>query len=102
MALEGDGQLREYLARLSDHQLAGLGFGTGFGHDVLPEALVQEATVRGFPLFEVPYDAPFVQITESAFDRLVNEQYDIRRRAMALHAQLARLVIAQRGRAELV
>ena len=102
MALDGDEPCREYIARLSDHQLAGLGFGTGFGHDALPESLVREAAARGFPLFEVPYDVPFIAITESAFDRLVNEQYDVLRRGMALHAQLERLVIEQRGLAELV
>jgi purine catabolism regulator len=102
MALSGDEQLREYVQRLSDHKLAGLGFGTGFGHDALPEALVKEAGARGLPLFEVPYDVPFIAITESAFDRLVNDQYDILRRGMALHAQLERLVIEQRGLSELV
>jgi purine catabolism regulator len=102
MALTGDAALREYVRRLSDHQLAGLGFGTGFDYDALPAALVSEATARGLPLFEVPYDLPFIAITESAFDRLVNEQYDILRRGMAVRAQLERLVIDERGLDELV
>src|SRR3954452_19954368 len=45
---------RAYVERLADHGLAGLGFGVGFGHDAVPEALVEAARARGFPLFAVP------------------------------------------------
>ena len=34
---------REFCRRLADHQLAGIGFGTGFGHKAIPEALLDEA-----------------------------------------------------------
>src|SRR5512144_1186008 len=59
MALTGPDQIRAYLERLVRHQLAGLGFGTGFGHASVPPALVQAAEQHGFPLFEVPYEVPF-------------------------------------------
>src|SRR5689334_9042902 len=42
---------RSFVKRLADHHLAGLGFGTGFGHDGLPKALVDEARKLDFPLF---------------------------------------------------
>ena len=45
---------RELIERLADHEIAGLGFGTGFAHKRLPAALVTAARKRGFPLFEVP------------------------------------------------
>src|SRR4051794_16402557 len=66
---------REYIARLADHGLAGLGFGVGFGHSEVPAALVEAAAERDFPLIEIPYDTPFIAVTEKAFARLVNEQY---------------------------
>ena len=47
----------------------------------LPEALVDEARRRDFPLFEVPYEMPFIAITEKAFGHLVNEQYEMLRSA---------------------
>src|SRR6201995_4575916 len=55
MALETPEQQREFLARLADHQLAGLGFGTGCRHREVPPALLEGAAEREFPVFEVPY-----------------------------------------------
>src|SRR2546429_6976256 len=73
-------QQREFLTRLADHQLAGLGFGTGFMHEVVPAPLLEVASDRGFPVFEVPYELPFIAVTEAAFAKLVNEQYAVLRR----------------------
>jgi len=74
---------REFIERLVDHQIAGLGFGTGFAHKRLPAPLVAAARKRNFPLFEVPYELPFIAITERAFAQLVNERYEILQRNMA-------------------
>jgi purine catabolism regulator len=74
---------REFIDRLADHQIAGLGFGTGFAHKRLPPALVTAAGKRGFPLFEVPYALPFIAITERAFAQLVRERYEMLQRNMA-------------------
>jgi len=88
---------RAFVARLADHQLAGLGFGTGFAHRGVPTAVVEAAQERGLPLVEVPYDVPFIAVTEAAFSRLVNEQYAVLRRAIAAHERLERIVLAERG-----
>jgi DNA-binding PucR family transcriptional regulator len=93
---------RAFVRLLADHQLAGLGFGTGFGHAKLPAALAREAAEVGFPLFEVPYELPFIALTEQAFTRLVNEQYELLQRGIALHKRLERLVLEERGLDELV
>ena len=79
------------------HNLAGLGFGTGFGHRKLPKALVDEAAKQDFPLFEVPYSMPFIALTEKAFTRLVNEQYEVLQRGIAVQRRLERLVLEERG-----
>ncbi len=97
MALQTDEQQREFLTRLADHQLAGLGFGVGFSHPAAPPALVQTATEREFPVFEVPYDVPFIAVTEAAFTQLVNEQYAVLRRALAAHERLEHVVLSERG-----
>jgi PucR family transcriptional regulator, purine catabolism regulatory protein len=73
---------RELIDRLADHDIAGLGFGTGFAHKLLPAALVTAARRRAFPLFEVPYELPFIAITERAFAQLVNERYEMLQRNM--------------------
>jgi PucR family transcriptional regulator, purine catabolism regulatory protein len=80
--LTGPKAQRELVDRLADHDIAGLGFGTGFAHKRLPAALVAQARKRGFPLFEVPYELPFIAITERAFAQLLNERYELLQRTM--------------------
>src|SRR3954468_24480651 len=41
---------RELIERLADHDIAGLGFGTGFAHKRVPPALATAARKRDFPL----------------------------------------------------
>src|SRR5919202_6985464 len=101
MALDSARKQREYVARLADHGLAGMGFGTGFAHKVVPRALLEACEARDFPLFEVPYEVPFIQITEKAFARLVNEQYALLQRSIAVHRRLEQLVLDERGLDEL-
>ena len=74
---------RDLIARLADHGIAGLGLGTGFSHKRLPPALVTAARKRAFPLFEVPYELPFIAITERVFAQLVDERYEMLQRNMA-------------------
>src|SRR5213078_1157347 len=88
---------RAYVEQLSEHGLAGLGFGLGFGHDQVPAALREAAASRGFPLFCVPYELPFIAVTERAFTQLVNEQYAVMRRSIAAHERLQRIVLSERG-----
>src|SRR4051794_38478330 len=92
---------RSFVRLLADSNLAGLGFGTGFSHRKLPKALVDEAEKRDFPLFEVPYSTPFIAITEKAFARLVNEQYEVLQRGIAVQRRLERLVLEERGLEEI-
>ena len=63
----------------------------------MPEALAAAAEEYGFPLFEVPYELPFIAITEKAFSHLVNEQYAVLRRALSAHERLERIVLSEGG-----
>jgi len=74
---------RQLIERLADHEIAGLGFGTGFRHKRLPPALLAAARKRSFPVFEVPYELPFIAITERAFAQLLDERYEMLQRNMA-------------------
>ena len=51
----------------------------------------------GFPLFEVPYEVPFIAVTEKAFTHLVNEHYAVLQRALSAHERLERIVLSERG-----
>jgi purine catabolism regulator len=97
LSLASAEEQRAYVAQLADHGLAGLGFGVGFGHESVPEALVEAAAERDFPLIEIPYDTPFIAVTEKAFARLVNEQYALLQRSIAVQERLQRIVLSERG-----
>src|SRR4051794_16271958 len=97
LALDTAKRQREFIATLADHGLAGVGLGTGFTHETVPDALVEAANERGFPLFEVPYEVPFIALTEQAFTRLVNEQYALLQRSIAAQERLQRIVLSERG-----
>src|SRR3954447_26490888 len=97
MQLDTAKRQREFVVRLADHQLAGLGLGTGFAHDAVPKAMIEAAEDRDFPVFEVPYEVPFIAITEKAFTRLVNEQDAVLQRSIAAHEGLERIVLSEHG-----
>jgi purine catabolism regulator len=88
---------REYVERLAGHGLSGLGLGTGFAHATVPQAMTEAADRLGFPLFEVPYEVPFIAVTEKAFTHLVNEHYAVLQRALSAHERLERIVLSERG-----
>jgi PucR family transcriptional regulator, purine catabolism regulatory protein len=88
---------REYVARLVRHGIAGVGLGVGFEHVALPDALLEAAHERALPLFEVPYELPFIALTERAFAHLAGEQYEALRRSTAIQGRLERLVLEERG-----
>jgi purine catabolism regulator len=97
IGLDSPKRQRDYIATLADHGLAGLGLGTGFTHEKVPKALADAARDRDFPLFEVPYELPFIAVTEKAFTRLVNEQYALLQRSIAAQERLQRIVLSERG-----
>ena len=97
LSLDTAERQREYVRLLASSGLAGVGFGTGFDHAKLPKPLLEEAEELGFPVFEVPYEMPFIAITEAAFSRLVNEQYDVLSRGIAVNERLERLVLEGGG-----
>jgi purine catabolism regulator len=95
----GDGAdtQRRYVRRLSDHGLAGLGFGVGFDYPDVPDAVVDEADRLGFPVLAVPYDVPFIAITKAAFAHLASEELERVNEALAVHERLSQAVLDGRG-----
>lgn len=97
MLLDTPERQREFVELLCDRRLAGIGFGTGFLHERVPPALIETAIELEFPVFEVPYELPFIAVTEAAFSKLVNEQYAVLRRALSAQERLERVVLSERG-----
>jgi PucR family transcriptional regulator, purine catabolism regulatory protein len=97
MQLDSPERQREFVRMLADCRLAGIGFGVGFAHKQVPPALLEAAVEHDFPVFEVPYELPFIAVTEAAFSKLVNEQYAVLRRALSAQERLERVVLSERG-----
>lgn len=97
LGLSTDDRQRAFVEAVADHGLAGLGFGVGFAHERVPDAMLEIARERGFPILEIPYELPFIAVTEKAFTRLVNEQYAVLQRSIAAQERLQRIVLSERG-----
>jgi purine catabolism regulator len=92
-----DEDQRAFLQQLIDANLAGLGFGVGFSFKKVPQAMIDLAEEHDFPLFEVPYNVPFIAITEAVSSKIVNEQYALLQRSLAVHEKLTKIVLEERG-----
>ncbi|HVF76932.1 MAG TPA: PucR family transcriptional regulator [Solirubrobacteraceae bacterium] len=95
--LDSEQRQRDYVLRLASHGIAGIGLGVGFTHATLPGAMLEAAEERALPVFEVPYELPFMAITEHAFAHLISAQYDALRRSTEIQGRLERLVLEERG-----
>lgn len=85
-----------YVARLVQRGVNGLGFGSGVHSQGVPDALVTACAAQGLPLFEVPYDVPFIAIARGHAEAIAALAYA--RRTWALDAQRALAIAALRPR----
>jgi purine catabolism regulator len=62
--LEGraDDDVRELVAECDDARIAAIAFGIGPVFDDLPDALLEEAGERGYPVLAVPRETPFMDV----------------------------------------
>jgi purine catabolism regulator len=95
-------QQRSYIRRLVKAELAGLGFGLGFGFDDVPEALVRAADREKFPVVAVPYPVPFIAIAEAVSSRLGEERIREAQMSVEIHESLASLVSEGAGPADVL
>ena len=65
---------QRFVELLAQSGLAGLGLGLGFGFDACPAEARTAADRLGFPVFTIPYEIPFIAITEAVFTGLSNQR----------------------------
>ncbi|SEJ32425.1 PucR family transcriptional regulator [Demequina mangrovi] len=83
-----------YVRRLARSGMLGLGFGTEVVRNGVPEALIDACREARLPLWEVPYDTPFIALARANAEALAAVAYE--RRTWALDAQRAVAVAALR------
>ncbi|HET6496050.1 MAG TPA: PucR family transcriptional regulator ligand-binding domain-containing protein [Thermoleophilia bacterium] len=86
-------RLRELVAC----NIAGLGFGTGFGFDEVPPALVRSAEECGLPLFEIPCHVSLSALSEAVAAKIVSDRYSLLQRSLAVYEKLTRIVLEEEG-----
>jgi purine catabolism regulator len=64
----------DYVERLVNHGIRGLGFATQVIHGVLPPGLVEACRKQELPLLEVPDRTPFIAVIRFVADWLAREQ----------------------------
>ncbi|MCU1635041.1 MAG: hypothetical protein JWQ68_280 [Cryobacterium sp.] len=106
LPLSDERSMRAYVHRLADHKLSGIGFGTGAGaytpYAVVPDAVLVAARHRGLPVLEVPFDTPYVAVSEFVTTKLASEQLLTVQRAYDVQRQLTTAALEPRGWAEVV
>ena len=65
---------RDYVGRLKQRGVLGLGFATQIAHDAVPEQLIDVCDELGFPLIEVAGRTPFIAIIRYVADVTAAEQ----------------------------
>src|SRR6185312_15243032 len=66
-----------------------LGYGTGLSHRSVPAAVIRKATELGLPVFEVPYETPFMAITKLIADALNDDHLKRLEQLLQGHQKLA-------------
>ncbi|MGW7005354.1 PucR family transcriptional regulator [Streptomyces sp. NPDC054933] len=89
--------LRDYVYRLADAGVVGLGFGVGLGHDAVPEPLVSAAEERGLPLLRVPRPTPFIAISKAVSAAIAADQYKAVTTGLEAQRELTRAALAPDG-----
>ncbi|HSZ38375.1 MAG TPA: PucR family transcriptional regulator ligand-binding domain-containing protein [Trebonia sp.] len=93
MRLRGRPEFAAYVRRLAAAGVSGVGFGTGVRHASLPRALSEAAETEGLPVLEVPYETPFVAISEAVSSRLAADQASAAARTQEIQRELTRRTV---------
>ncbi|MEY9850189.1 PucR family transcriptional regulator [Streptacidiphilus sp. MAP5-3] len=99
---KGKEKLRQYVHRLADAGVAGLGIGVGLTYAEVPAALIEAATERELPLLEVPQLTPFIAISKAVTAALAAEQYRAVATSFEAQEELTRAALGKDGTAAVV
>jgi len=89
--LEGcpDEELRALVTDCADAGVAALGFGIGPVFDDLPDALLDEAAKRAYPVFSIPRDTPFRDVVRHVDAAIMGDEAPLFRRLGSLQRYVA-------------
>ncbi|MFD0997479.1 purine catabolism regulator [Pseudoclavibacter chungangensis] len=97
MRLRSARACRAFVASVVDVGSAAIGFGTGFTHERVPDAIVAAAADAGIPVIEVPYATPFAAITRYIGEARSQEQFAELETLHRQHQQLVSTLLGDAG-----
>jgi purine catabolism regulator len=102
LALHPGNPVGEYVQRLADAGVVGLGLGTGLSHATVPEELVAAADACGLAVLEVPRQTPFIAVSRAASAALAADEYAAVSRTSTAQRELSRAALSDGGPAAVV
>src|SRR6476620_178698 len=102
IAFDGSVDAADYVQRLSDAAVVGLGFGTGLSHSVVPGELVAAARRRGLPILEVSRQTPFIAISRAVSRAVAADEYAAVTKTFTAQQALTKAALAPAGPGRLV
>ena len=63
-----------FVERLASRGLAGMGLGLGFDLDEMPAEAIDAGDRLGFPVLTIPYEVPFIAISEAVFAAIADRR----------------------------
>lgn len=95
--LHDEAAFRTFVEAVLERDASGIGFGCGNFHPAAPDALRLACEEAGLPLLEVPYDVPFIAITEELAERMAAQRGERDRRALRREAYLLDVLAEGQG-----
>jgi purine catabolism regulator len=88
---------QDFVTAVLEREASGIGFGCGNYHPAAPLALREACDAAGLPLLEVPFEVPFISITEWLAARLAERWAHRHRRALRREIHLLDILAEGRG-----
>lgn len=92
-----DEQARDYVERLREAGVSALGFAVEIMHDRILHPLIAACDETGLPLFRVPYDTPFIAITQLATRQIAAIGFERERWSLETQRAISRAALRRLG-----
>jgi purine catabolism regulator len=78
---------------LVEREVVGMVVGVGrYFHDI-PEVMIKYANELSFPIIELPWEVPFIEVTRAISENIVRERYELMQQSLQIHNTLTQLVL---------
>jgi len=78
---------------LVERGVVGMVVGVGRYFHSIPEVMKECADRLAFPLIELPWEVPFIDVARAICERLVRERYELMQQSLRIHNTLTQLVL---------